>query len=96
MIKIVAKNYVKADKLKEFLALAEKLVADTRQKDAGCIRYELLQDLKNPQILTMLEEWESKEALDAHMTSSHFKSAMASFADFMEKPGEIDLYKSVL
>lgn len=96
MIKIVAKNYVKADKIEEFLVLAESLVADTRKKDAGCIRYELLQDVKDSQSLTMLEEWESKEALDGHMASSHFKSAMASFADLMEKPGEINIYKTVL
>ncbi len=95
MIKIVAKNYIKAEKVESFLVLAEQLVKDTRQKDAGCIRYELVQDVKEPGILTMLEEWEDQEALTKHMQAAHFKEATGQFADFLEKPGEVNIYKTL-
>ena len=96
MIKIVAKNFIKAEKVDEFILLAEQLVKDTRQNDSGCIKYQLLQDMKNPQVLTILEEWEDQEALNKHKEARHFKEAAAQFGDFLEKPGEVNLYKTLI
>ena len=93
MIKVVAKNFVKFEKIDEFILLAKQLVHDTRQNDTGCISYELMQDIQNPQLLTMLEEWEDQASLNKHMEAKHFKEAVAMFMDFIEKPGEINLYK---
>lgn len=95
MIKVVAKNIIKADRAEEFISLAKALVQDTRTRDGGCIRYELVQDVKDPRIITMLEEWEDQESLNRHMAAEHFKKATASFAGFAEKPGEINLYKTL-
>ncbi|WP_024346383.1 putative quinol monooxygenase [Lacrimispora indolis] len=96
MIKVVAKNHIKAEKLDEFISAAKQLVQDTRQNDAGCIRYELIQDINNTHLLTMLEEWEDLESLNKHMEAKHFKEAASLFADFVEKPGEINLYKTLV
>ncbi|MFT4004982.1 MAG: putative quinol monooxygenase [Lacrimispora sp.] len=96
MIKIVAKNYIKEEKVDEFILLAGQLVKDTRQNDTGCIKYELLQDLKTPQVLTILEEWEDQESLNKHMEAKHFKEATSQFGDFLEKPGEVNLYKTLI
>lgn len=96
MIKIIANNYIKTDKVEEFINLAKGLVENTRTKDAGCIRYDLLQDIKNPQILTMVEEWEDQDSLNAHMKSSHFKEVMASTADFTEKPAELHICRTIM
>ncbi len=95
MIKVVAKNIIKEEKVSEFIALAKKLVQETVQNDAGCIHYELYQDMSNPQVLTIIEEWENKEALNQHMAAKHFKEATSQFKDFMEKPGEINLYQKL-
>lgn len=96
MIQIIANNYIKADKVEEFLKLAMGLVKDTRAKDVGCIRYELVQDLKNPQVLTMLEEWENQESLKSHMNSPHFIAVMSATADFAEKAAEIHVCKKII
>ncbi|MDU7336709.1 MAG: putative quinol monooxygenase [Clostridium sp.] len=96
MIKLVAQNTIKADKVEAFIELATQLVHATRENDTGCIRYELLQDVKNPQVLTMLEEWEDEAALSRHGASQHFKEAIAKFAEYMEKPGETHLYKTLV
>jgi Uncharacterized conserved protein len=93
MIKIIAQNYIKADKVEEFIILAKQLVLDTRENDAGCIQYDLLQDLKNPQFLTILEEWEDQEALNKHGASKHFKEAVAQFAAYTERPGDVHYYQ---
>ncbi len=95
MIKIVAKNYIKAEKVEQYIALAKKLVQETVPNDAGCIGYELFQDLSNPQILTMIEEWENQEALNGHTRTKHFKEIVPLFKDLEEKPGEMNLYQKL-
>jgi len=96
MIKIVAKNYVKPDKIDNFISLVTELVLETNKKDEGCIHYELFQDLKDPHILTIIEEWETKEALDKHMAAKHFLEIVPMLSDFTEKPGEMNLYQKLV
>ncbi len=96
IIKIVAKSFIKADKVEKYIALAKKLVQETVQNDAGCTHYELFQDLSNRQILTMIEEWEDQDALDRHTSAKHFKEFVPLFKDLVEKqPGEINLYQKL-
>ena len=71
MVKVVAGFSVKKEKIEEFLNLTSELVEATRKED-GCIVYEMYQDEKNPSALFMLEEWQSRQALDEHMSSVHF------------------------
>lgn len=96
MITVVAKNHIKEDKVNEFLALAKGLVEETNKNDSGCARYELFQDLSDPQVLTIIEEWGDKESLDSHMASKHFREASASFAGLVEGPAEINLYQKLV
>jgi len=95
MIKIVVKNLIKQDQIDGYIELMTELVRKTRQLDEGCIEYALFQDMKNPQILTIIEEWENQEALDKHMEADHFKEIVPKLDVFCEKPGEINLYKPV-
>lgn len=93
MIKVVAKNTVKKEKIDEFIALAEKLVEATNRYDKGCIHYDLYQDMDNPQVLTFIEEWESMEALDQHMAADHFKELVPKLGAFADDPKELHIYK---
>ena len=95
MIKIVVKSYIKADKMDEYLALVKTLVEATNKNDAGCIKYELFQAVDNPQIMTMIEEWESQDALDKHSSAPHFTQIIPQLGQFNEKPGDMNIYKKV-
>lgn len=95
MLKIVAKQFVKPDQIDSYIELMGELVAKTRQLDVGCIEYGLFQDLKNPQILTIIEEWESQDALDKHMEAAHFKEIVPQLDAFYEMPGEVNFYRPV-
>lgn len=95
MIKVVAKNYVKKENIAEFNEVAKMLVAKTRENDEGCISYGLFQEIGNPAVLTIFEEWENKEYLDKHMESRHFKELAPRIGELCEKPGEISLYTDV-
>ncbi len=95
MIKVVAKQFVKEGKLDEFLPVAQKLVEETNKKDAGCVKYEMYQDLSDPLIITVIEEWESNTALDAHMKAAHFLELIPKVNELCGKPSEINLYKKL-
>lgn len=95
MIQVVAKHVVKQDKIESYIALAKELVAKTQKQDAGCIRYDLFQDLKDPRILTILEEWEDQASLDRHMAAAHFRELVPRLAEFCEEKTEMNLYRKV-
>ncbi|BBB92491.1 MAG TPA: putative quinol monooxygenase [Methylomusa anaerophila] len=95
MITIVAKQTVKQGKIDSFIAIAKKLVEKTHQSDVGCISYDLFQDSQNSGVLSFIEEWENQEALDKHMASRHFRELFPQLDEFLEKPGEINLYQKV-
>ncbi len=95
MIKVVAKHYVKEDKIQDVIELAKELAAITVKED-GCIKYEMYQDEKDKAILTMIEEWEDKKVLEKHMASEHFKRIVPIMGEFMTKSGEINIYSKVV
>lgn len=70
MICVLADLTIHAGSQNTFFAAARKMIAATRA-EAGCIRYDLMQDIGDPQHLTFVEEWESREALAAHFETAH-------------------------
>ena len=96
MIKVVAKNIVKADKVEAYINLAKTLVEETNQKDKGCISYDLYQDLSNPQILTFIEEWNDMEALQNHMAAPHFKEIVPKLGAFSDGPEDVHIYSKAI
>lgn len=94
MITIVAKSLIKQGKTEEFKLLAEKLINESR-KEEGCISYNLYEDSENSNILTFIEEWESKDEISTHNNSEHFTSIVPKFADLRQSKTEINLYKKV-
>lgn len=81
MIKIVASSKIKIGYLTETLSLYEELVAKTRQ-ESGCLLYELYQELRDDHFFTLIEEWESLEALKAHTKTEHFISIVAQLSKY--------------
>jgi quinol monooxygenase YgiN len=95
MIKIIAKFTVKENKSEEFKGYAAELTAETR-KEAGCISYQLLQDINNGKILTFVEEWYNQEAIDNHNKSKHFQAIVPKLMLLLEKDPEINHYSLVV
>lgn len=91
-IRVVAKNYVKPEKVQEFLGLCKNLV-ELSLKDEGCIDYGLYQELENSGTLTFLEEWKDEKSLDQHLNSNHFKEIFPLLSEYLEKKTEINVYR---
>jgi quinol monooxygenase YgiN len=93
MIKVVAKHYIKPDKLDEYIRLSRQLVDATVQNDPGCISYVLFQDIKDPLISAMIEEWESMEAAEEHMKSKHVTELIGPIVDCLAKQSDINYFR---
>lgn len=95
MVYVVAKNYVKEGKTREFIKLAKQLEKATNDNDAGCIKYVLVRNRDNPSVFAFIEEWTNQEALDAHIAAEHSKEIGAKLVDLLEKPGEASFFTDI-
>ena len=95
MVYVVAKNFVKEGKTREFLKLAKQLEKATNEKDEGCIKYILVRNRDNPNVFAFIEEWTSQESLDAHIAAAHSKEIGAKLVDLLEKPGEASFFTDI-
>ena len=59
------------------------LLVPTRA-EAGCVQYELHQDLANPLAFYMIEQWSGDAALQAHDASAHIQNFRAKAGGFLE------------
>lgn len=93
MIIVVSKSEIREGKLEEYKGIAARLVEETR-KEAGCISYDLCQDVDNSNILTFVEKWESMQALDAHMQTPHFTEIVPKLRE-MRVSSELNKYTQI-
>lgn len=94
MIKVMAKSYAKADKMDKYLGLSKEMVEKT-VKEEGCIKYELFQDVKDPTVIIIIEEWVNEEALEKHKSSEHFKIIVPQLNELREKASEVTTLKKL-
>jgi len=94
-IKVVAKFVLKEGCKDALKAVLEELVQKTRLEE-GNISYALYESLDDPNVATMLEEWESKEALDAHMKTEHFTRIVPQVDEFLAAPVTVEAYTQLI
>lgn len=94
MIAVVALREVEAGKEDEYLRCAENVVRETR-KEQGCISYECCRNSENAMRFAMIEKWENRECLDAHMQTAHFKEFIAATKD-MGQGSSIEVFSVLL
>lgn len=91
MIRVVAHLTSKPETVDETRSALEAFVDPTRA-EAGCIVYELMQNNADPTDFTFVEEWESDEALDAHLASPHITAFKERVSDLLSCDPDIRRY----
>ena len=81
-------------KVGEFVEMGRKVVAASQQ-DAGNVYYTLNRDVKNPNVYTILEAWESMELLEAHMQTEHFTIYVPLMSAMLVEEPVLDIYEEV-
>ncbi|WHZ56129.1 putative quinol monooxygenase [Metabacillus hrfriensis] len=91
MIIIHAGFKVNAEKENDFLNEIRSLVAASRA-ESGNISYDLMKDTEQDGAYTMVEVWESDEAVAAHNSSEHFTSFVGKAPQFMAAPLQVKMF----
>jgi quinol monooxygenase YgiN len=76
-VHVVAHFAVKPEHVDAFIRAAHATIVLPSRRDAGCSRYDLCQDANDPSRFAMIEEWESEDALRAHLGHPWLQDAVA-------------------
>ena len=87
-IHIIARFTAKPESVAALRTLLVGMLAPTRQ-EAGCIRYELLNNRNDPTDFTFVEEWADQAAIDAHMQTPHLKAVLVDSAPLVACPVDV-------
>ncbi len=94
MFVITAKCVVKPEKRKEFIECAKELILKSNQ-EIGCVYYDLHTQDTNENLLTFVELWKDKEAIELHNNSEHFLNIVPKLGEFQEKDIEVSIYEGI-
>lgn len=84
-IEVVATFQAKAGQGDQ-LAAAVTAVLETVRAEDGCLRYDFYRVRRDDEAFVMLEEWASKNALQAHGETETFQTLMRQLGDVVAEP----------
>lgn len=90
MIIVRISMQVLLEKQKEVMQTLLSLTAPM-EKEAGCLGYALLFDIKDKNTLYVLEEWENRQKLDNHLKSNLF-GVLLGIRSLLRQPHGIRIY----
>ncbi len=90
-LRVVAHLRAKSDKVDETKNALASLLEPTRA-EAGCIRYELMQNDSDPTDFTFVEEWSGNDSLDEHLLTEHIRKLVARADELFAAPPDIRRY----
>lgn len=88
MIVVVGKVTTDRERRPELIRLGEEVAAASRA-EAGCLGYRLFQATDDEDAFVFVEEWESREALDAHFATDHIARFMRAFPAVVAAPPDV-------
>ena len=93
-VHVVARLVARPDTVAELRVLLLSLIEPTR-REAGCLRYSLLQNTADPTDFTFVEEWVDQAALEAHFTTPHLQAALAQAPELLAASPDIRRYTCI-
>lgn len=71
---------------------AVREVVEQTKPEPGCRRYDFYWDVRDPNILGVLEEWETRAHLDAHLAQPHTVRFLSMVPQFASGPVDVKIY----
>lgn len=92
MIHVIASIYIEQGKLPEILKIYESFTPQVNNED-GCIMYsptvdqptEIITQVQDSAIITVIEQWENLEAFNAHLNAPHVIEFRKNIKGIVEK-----------
>jgi quinol monooxygenase YgiN len=92
-VRLIVRMVAKDGKVDELKGLMRRMIRPTRA-ERGCRYYELFES-NQAGLLFLHELWNSKEELDAHMETSHFKELIPAATALMKQPMEVNFLQEI-
>ena len=93
-IHIVARHFARPDSVPQVRDILLSLIAPSRA-EAGCLKYELLQNIDDATDFTFVETFVDRAAVTLHASSSYVSGLAARLEGLTAKPSEVSLYEAV-
>jgi len=93
-IKVVTRIVAQPERVEDLQAVLRDLVEPTRA-ESGCLQYELLQNVSDPTDFTFVQEWESKEAFEAHLNTDHTQQVARKLTQLLKVMPDIRRYTPI-
>ena len=93
-VRVVARLIAREDSIEKVRAALLAIVAPSRCEQ-GCVRYELLQNSAGGSDFTVIEEWGTDAALDAHLETAHFREAATKLQGLLVAEPDIRRYRQI-
>ena len=90
-VSVVVKITARPDTAPAMRAVVLALAAVSR-KEAGCLRYDVLQNAGEPLVFMLVEEWSSAAHLDAHNLTPHVHEAVMKATPLAAAPLDVGRY----
>ena len=94
MVIVTVKTTPKSEFKNEFLQEFNKVASSVRKED-GCIEYEIFQKTPEGLEFFIFERWESQEALDAHLKTSHMSEYFTRTENWFDSEKELKIYQVI-
>lgn len=91
MIIVKATVVANESERENLLKIIDKCVIETR-KEEGCLSYEFFFSSEDENVGAFFEQWENKEALDAHMKALHFIEFIESSKPYLATEPDIKVF----
>ena len=90
-VAVVVEENIKKGQIGAFAEYMREMIALTKQ-EKGCIAYDFYKSVDSEKCV-MVEIWEDKESLDAHLESEHFKKFIPGGDIYKETASEIRVFE---
>jgi len=95
MVVITATMRAKEGKEDELIGLMKDLVEKVKQNEPGALEYSFHQSKRDPNLFMVYEKYKDGEAMQAHMSSSHFQEAGKKLSEVVEGGLGLEAYEVV-
>lgn len=92
-VRVIARAVARDGKAGELKELLRRMIRPTRE-EPGCRYYELFES-SQPDVFYFHELWNSKDELDAHANSRHFKEVFGAAEELLRLPLEVNLLREI-
>jgi quinol monooxygenase YgiN len=92
MIIVAGHVAIKPERRADAVEAVRKVVATTKG-EPGCLAYDFYADLADPNRFHVYEEWQSNEALAAHLQQSHTQAFLAGIGELVASPPIVNKYE---